>query len=167
VTAPPTTPPTPTQPTSSVFVLGKACISSGTTFDLDSGRWKSDPGGDLFLENVDGIERYVDGWNGASLAVAGNVNFDALDFQDLVGATYNATLKINASLNSNNKLTPGTVVLVQTNEGRLAKVRVEKSGDYLSFSWVTYAKAGEAPLGGATIVSGPCNIEEFFRLSRK
>jgi hypothetical protein len=50
---------------------------------------------------------------------------------------------------------------VRTNEGRLAKLKINRSqGDFISFEWVTYARSGEGPSPIPPNVK-PCGVEKY------
>lgn len=145
-----------------LYSSGTACIGRSNTFDLDLGKISPQGGDDMFFNSVDGIEQYLTPWGGSSFSYLGNVDFARLSLQDLEQSQYGIA-RLNATMNTPNHVTPGNVFLVETGEGRFAKVRVDQFGDYMKFTWETYAKEGEGALPNLRVTSAPCSIEEALK----
>lgn len=141
---------------------GRGCIPQTGTFDLDRG--ESNPAlneADLFFQARTHEERYLqpNPWGTAQLAVIGNLNFEGVALTTLQGASYGRS-GVNASRNALNRLPPGIVLAVRTNQGRLSKVRINSSqGDFIDFNWVTFALPGEGPSPIPPAVQ-PCGAEQ-------
>ena len=115
--------------------VGTTYISLGgsETIDIDTGAMGGvSTSRDLYYENVDGTERYLVPWNGALFANLGIVNFDSIIN---VSAYTLSSNPINASLN-NNSIPVGTVLIVKTNMGNYAKMRIDAYTDPIDFTMV-------------------------------
>jgi len=82
----------------------------------------SDRNTDLFWNQISQNERMLIPENGTVLANLGNVDFEKIGLEQLLSAQY-STAGINGS-DSNNQLTPGTVIAVRTAES-YAKLRID------------------------------------------
>ncbi|MCW5983141.1 MAG: trypsin-like peptidase domain-containing protein [Bryobacteraceae bacterium] len=139
---------------------GSGCIQQASLFDLDRG--DSRPGSaqaDLFLQAKTNIERSLDPWGGAAMAVIGPRDFNRVTPESLARAPFTSQ-GICANRDERNLLPAGTVLAVRTNESRLAKVLVHESrGDYVSFEWITFALPSEGPSPVPPTVQ-PCGAEQ-------
>jgi len=68
--------------------------------------------------------------------------YDKIDHTAILNSAF-TTHKVNGSNDENNQLTPGSIFLCKTNEGRLCKFLVEQYGYNLVLSWTTYNRNGE------------------------
>jgi hypothetical protein len=138
---------------------GPGCIVQGGQFDLDRG--DSSPvgqEGDLLLAARTDVERVLQPWSASGIAVIGGRDFDRVTREGLRRTEYQQQ-GVDASRDENNRLPPGTVLAVRTQEGRFAKVRIIASrGDSVRFDWITYALPGEGPSPLAPSV-GPCGYQ--------
>lgn len=121
----------------SIQSRGTTALKGTWTFDLDSGVQGPASGSDMWWRQVNTVTRYLVPQSGAMIANMGKVNFDAVSRQTLMVQAYTTT-PIDGSINSSNKLTPGTVVAFKTNAGRYAKMLVNTYGYNLGITWVTY-----------------------------
>lgn len=143
-----------------IWSSGSGCISQGRFFDLDRG--DSNPtqsDGDLFHNARNNVERYLqpNPWGTATMALIGNRDFDRVTFAALQSANYSRS-GLSASRDQRNQLPPGTVIAVQTSEGRYTKLKViNSSSDAISFDWTTYSlpSEGKSPLQPAIEQCGP------------
>lgn len=102
-------------------------------FDVDTGlRTTNLPTGDLWWEFVTETTRYIVPQNGALFANLGIVNFDSV--VDL-SAYPLSDAQINGSV-GNNSIPTGTVLVVKTNLGNYAKMRIDNYSDTLSITIV-------------------------------
>ncbi|MGY4706271.1 hypothetical protein ACVNPS_00750 [Candidatus Bipolaricaulota sp. J31] len=109
------------------------------TYDLDTGAESPRSGADLWWRFDTDVERYLVPMNGAKFSLLGNVNFEAIDFKDLLFLLYSSN-PINGSDNEDNQIPTGTVVAYITDEGRYGKFRVDSYGETLELTFVTYEK---------------------------
>ena len=113
-------------------------LPASYTIDIDTGVIDGvSPSVDLHYENVDGTERYLVPWYGALISNLGVVNFDSII--DVSAYTFSSS-RINASLN-NNSIPVGTVLIVKTNMGNYAKMRIDAYPDPINFT-VAYQNNG-------------------------
>jgi hypothetical protein len=75
--------------------------------------------------------------NNAKIVNIGVVDFFSITPQTLEGLTYSTTA-ITGNNDPSNKLVPGDVFAVITNQGNYAKVKVISYGYNLQIQWVTY-----------------------------
>lgn len=139
---------------------GSGCIAQGSFFDLDRGDSRApSETGDLFLDARTSVERYLVSWSSASLAVIGNRDFERVTLAALKRADFGQG-SVNASRDGRNALPAGTVLAVQTNEGRFGMLRVNESrGDYVDFEWITFALPSEGPSPVPPSVES-CGVEQ-------
>ncbi len=72
---------------------------------------------------------------------AQSADYNQITLTDIQKASL-STAKINGSNNSQNQLTPGTILVYQTSEGRYGKMQINQYGYDLSFKWLTYNPNG-------------------------
>jgi hypothetical protein len=68
--------------------------------------------------------------------------FDRIDHKVIADADF-STSKVNGANDETNQLSPGSVFLCKTSEGRLCKFLVEEYGYNLVLSWTTYERNGD------------------------
>ena len=100
-------------------------INGTGTMDVDTGTLKPEEGKDLFWRQRSATERLLEPKNGAAFANLGKVDFEKLTLQDLKNAEY-STEPIQGD-DDDNKLTPGTVIAIKTDQGNYAKMIVTKN----------------------------------------
>ena len=138
---------------------GTACITPGSTYDLDEGRWKPERrDSDIVFNNEDGVVRSLKAWSGAAFHNLGNRDFDSLTFEALRGLAFDLR-SLDATIGVPHDLKPGTVFAVRTSDGRYAKVQILQYGAHMKFNWVTYG-SGDEGQSVAEITSAPCTREE-------
>jgi hypothetical protein len=119
-------------------LCGNAGVLQGTfIFDAEGCRQSGDLTGDLWWEQIDSVRRQLVPNPGATIAVLGKLDFGAVSRNDLLTVPYNAA-PIDGSANSQNKLSPGTVLAVRTRNGHYAKLRIDTYGYDLGVTVVTY-----------------------------
>ncbi len=118
-------------PVNGEVVTTSISLGASHTFDVDTHTISSSPSSsDLWYEDVDGTERYLVPENGALIANLGIVDFDSI----VDVSTYILSSNpVNASLN-NNSIPVGTVLIVKTNLGNYAKMKIEAYYDPLNFT---------------------------------
>jgi len=102
-----------------VFIKGTA------TMDVDTGALNPEKGKDLFWRQRSATERRLEPKNGAAFAYLGKVDFEKLTLQDLKNTEY-STEPIQGD-DDDNKLIPGTVIAIKTDQGNHAKMIVTKN----------------------------------------
>jgi hypothetical protein len=107
-------------------------VTASYSFDIDSGQMVPNASTDLWYHNVDGVERYLEPEFGAVFANLGMVDFDSVT--DLSAYPMSSNV-INASTN-NNSIPVGTVLVVKTNSGNYAKMRIDNYPDPINFTIV-------------------------------
>lgn len=107
-------------------------VTASYMFDVDSGQMVPNASADLWYHNVDGVERYLVPENGAVFANFGMVDFDSVTNLSAYPLSSNV---INASTN-NNSIPVGTVLVVKTNLGNYAKMRIDNYPDPINFTIV-------------------------------
>jgi len=145
-TATPTATPTVTvAPTVTVLQVvlcaGQRKLQGTYIFDLES--CAQAPMGDLWWEQVDSVTRRLVPRNGATVAVMGRVDYNAVTLEALKSQAYRSTpisgsLPTFNDLTRFNQLTPGTVIAVKTRNGHYAKVRIDTYGYDLLITATTY-----------------------------
>jgi hypothetical protein len=119
------------------------CSGSGTLqgtfiFDLETCRQSTNTTGDLWWEQIDDVQRQLVPFSGGDqVAVLGQVDFSKVTFDQIVAAALGTT-PVNGSNNSQNRLTPGTVLAARTRSGDFAKVRIDTYGYNLGLTVTTY-----------------------------
>jgi hypothetical protein len=119
------------------------CTNAGTlqgTFILDAEKCAQSGNltGDLFWEQIDTVQRQLVPFSaGDQVAVLGKVDFGTVSLADLKSAPY-GTNPVNGSNNTQNRLTPGTVLAIHTRNGHFAKMRIDSYGYNLGIAVVTY-----------------------------
>lgn len=108
-------------------------IGGTQSLDVDTGDvGPSTPQTDLWWEQVSSTERYLVPQNGATVANLGIVDFDSV----VDCSTYTpSTDPINGSI-GNNTIPDGTVLVIKTNIGNYAKMRIDNYGYYLDVTIV-------------------------------
>ncbi|MFC1762661.1 hypothetical protein ACFL6U_11345 [Planctomycetota bacterium] len=71
-----------------------------------------------------------------------HTRFDSINASTIAKSSFSKE-KINGSNDEGNQLTPGSIILCKTSEGRLSKFLIEQYGYNLDLSWVTYDPNGE------------------------
>ena len=112
-----------------IFVRGDlitmtATITASYLFDVDTGQMvdiSEKDRADLWYHNVDDIEMYLHTQNGAEFANLGIVDFDSVTDCSLYTLS---SEPMNASIN-NNTIPVGTILVVRTNIGNYAKIRID------------------------------------------
>jgi hypothetical protein len=107
--------------------------------DLDSATLG--PSGDIWWEQQTADARFLTPAEGVRMRRLGGVDFDAITHADLTGLAYSRR-RINGSVGSSNRLTDGTVIAIQTDEGRYAKMLIESYGYDMQVRIVTYDHDG-------------------------
>ena len=120
-------------PVKAEVVPASISLGASNSVDIDTGIITSNfTSRDLFYENFDGTRRYLVPQNGAMFANLGVVNFDAI----IDASPYRlSSSRINASLN-NNSIPVGAVLIVKTNMGNYAKMRIDAYPDPIDFALV-------------------------------
>lgn len=119
------------------------CSGSGTLqgtfiFDLETCHQSTNSTGDLWWEQIDDVQRQLVPFSvGDRVAVLGQVDYSKVTFDQIAAAAL-GTAPVNGSNNGDNRLTPGTVLAVQTRNGDFAKVRVDTYGYNLGLTVATY-----------------------------
>lgn len=134
-----------------VYSRGELCVGISGGVDLDDGVFLA-AGGDLRLANESFDRRRLEG----AFVSSGKADFEALA-PWLVDEATIAPRHVRADA-IGSELTPGTVLLVRTDEGRLSKVVVLEAA-FVKLRWVTWARPGEGRFPGEPR-SGPCSIED-------
>jgi hypothetical protein len=101
-----------------------ATITASYLFDVDTGQMvdlAEKDRADLWYHNVDDLEMYLHTQNGAEFANLGIVDFDSVTDCSLYTLS---SEPMNASI-SNNTIPVGTVLVVRTNIGNYAKIRID------------------------------------------
>lgn len=116
---------------------GTTVLKGTWTFDFETAVQGPPSGSDIWWEQLTSTSRLLVPQNGAMLYHMGKPNFDAVSFQTLKSLPYTAT-PINGSVGAANKLTPGSVIAIRTNNGRYVKIKINQYGYNLNITWVTY-----------------------------
>ena len=116
---------------------GQITVKSGQVFDFDKGMKGNEIAADVSWSEVGFATRYLIPQNGAEFSNKGIL--DKVTFDDIILAEYSGS-PINGSEGEKNRLKPGTILYVRTNEGRYGCFRVDSNGRDLDLSWVTYEK---------------------------
>ena len=125
-------------PTASIVSSGTATLKGTFTFDLDTGvQGGVGPAFDIWWEQQTNVLRQMVPVNSAGIVNIGVTDFTSITPQTLKGLTYSST-PIPGNNDPSNKLVPGDVFAVRTNQGNYAKVRVISYGYDLQIQWVTY-----------------------------
>lgn len=93
-------------------------------------------------------------------AFSAAASFDGITAADIAAATL-TTVRIDGSDGVTNQLTPGTIVLYQTDEGRYGKLQVLEYGYDLRIQWVTFRPDGTPHTSGELVVHGTwyCDLD--------
>ncbi len=113
-------------------------------FDVDTGRnveWENRSTADLWYHHVDESERYIKSWNGAQFANLGIVDFDSVVDCSVYSLSTNP---INASVN-NNTIPDGAVLVIRTNIGNYAKMRIDHYDVHLNVT-IVYQDTPGSPI---------------------
>lgn len=117
---------------------GTAILKGTFTFDLETGvEGDLTANSDLWWEQKTAKARQMTPWKSARIVNLGVVNFDAITPDNLQHLTY-STNPIDGSTIGTNKLVPGDVFAVFTNQGNYSKVKILSYGYNLTIQWVTY-----------------------------
>jgi len=117
---------------------GTAILKGTFTFDLENGNEGGmDANYDLWWDQETATARQMVPWKNARIVNLGVVDFNSITPDNLQHLTYAAN-PINGSNNSSNKLVPGDVFAVLTNQGNYSKVKILSYGYNLTIQWVTY-----------------------------
>jgi hypothetical protein len=76
-----------------------------------------------------------------TIAPTQKLDFNSIKISD-IREVFLSSNRINASNNQNNVLTPGTILLYRTNEGKFGKLLILEYGDILKFKYCTYTDSG-------------------------
>lgn len=101
-----------------------ATITASYLFNVDTGQMvdiSEKDRADLWYHNVDDVEMYLETENGAEFANLGFADFDSVADCSLYALS---SEPMNASIN-NNTIPIGTVLVVRTNIGNYAKIRID------------------------------------------
>ena len=115
---------------------------------------------DLGLENEDGITRYLVPKNGARIALSDEVFPDVSRDALLKSVGMLSRAKIDISRLPSVPIHEGSVLLVQTSAGNLTKVRIDRLGQDLQLSYVTYKGSPELAPGSLKVlrtIPSPCS----------
>lgn len=87
-------------------------------------------------------------------------SFDGIGYADIAAATLSAD-RIDASDGVTNQLTPGAIVLYQTNEGRYGKLQVLEYGYNLRIQWHTFRPNETRHSSGELVIQGTfgCDLD--------
>ena len=107
-------------------------VTASYMFDIDTGQMVTNTSADLWYHNVDGVERYLVPENGAEFANLGVRNLQGVWNLTLYPLSSNV---INASTD-NNSIPVGTVIVVKTNLGNYAAMRIDDYPDPINFTIV-------------------------------
>lgn len=124
-----------------------ATIGGTCSFDVDTGQvvLYTDPSSDLWWEIVSSTERYIVPENGAEFANLGVVDFDSVVNCSIYSLSADP---INGSV-GNNMIPNGTVLVVKTNIGYYAKMRIDSYGYNLNVT-IVYQDDGSSIVGEQT-----------------
>ena len=117
---------------------GRLTIGPTRFYDLDTGTEQPD-GADFLYEHKFGEVKdwFLAPQNGAVFYVVGPTQFESVTWSDMERFPY-STEKIIATEGPSNQIPAGTVVAYKTNEGRLGKFIVDKTGFGYTIRWRTY-----------------------------
>lgn len=121
---------------------GTAIIPGTFSFDFDAGtvgNFASDPGMDVFWEQITSSQRQMAPRSSAGIVNLGVVDFSTITAAFLQGLTY-GTSPINGNDDASNQLVLGDIFAVRTSAGNYAKVKVLTYGYNLEVQWVTLAR---------------------------
>jgi hypothetical protein len=108
--------------------------------DFDGGKEAtSPPGSDFRWDQQTAVIRGILPTNNTKWAVVGPVPLDSVKYSAIAATTLSGD-PIDGSANANNKLPAGTVVVGQTDEGRLVKFRIDTNAYNLTLTFVLWAK---------------------------
>jgi len=125
-------------PTTAIVSSGTTTLKGTFTFDLDTGlEGGVGPAFDIWWEQQTAVLRQMAPLNNAKIVNIGVVDFLSITPQTLQGLTYSTT-PITGNNDPSNKLVPGDVFAVITNQGNYAKVKVISYGYNLQIQWATY-----------------------------
>ena len=121
-----------------VHSSGGFLIGPGHSFDLDSGI-EQIASADLTYEHKSegSPDWFLTPQNGAAFYVVGPTQFESVRWSDMQRFPY-STEKIVVTDGPPNRLPAGTVVAYRTNEGRLGKFIVDRTGYGFAIRWRTY-----------------------------
>jgi hypothetical protein len=119
-----------------VVSSGMAVLKGTWTFNFDTGV-QGGPSPDVWWDQQTTVLRQMVAQGNARIANIGVTNFNSVTADVLQTLPY-STAPINGNNNSSNRLVPGDVFAVFTNQGNFAKVEVLQYGYNLSIQWTTY-----------------------------
>lgn len=130
---------------SDIFSQGQAVVGGTQLFDVDSGlesEWRdADLQWDVLWADNSAAPKIIHAelapQNGALVAHLGSPDFNSVSLETLHAQQY-ADTPLPGSNDGENKLTPGSVIAVKTNQGRYAKILINAYGYNLQLSWVTF-----------------------------
>ena len=115
---------------------GMAVLKGTWTFNLDTGV-QGGPNPDIWWDQQTTVLRQMVPQGKARIANIGVTNFNSVTPDVLQTLPY-STAPINGNNDSSNRLVPGDVFAVFTNQGNFTKVEVLQYGYNLSIQWTTY-----------------------------
>lgn len=120
-----------------VTVSSGITVLKGTwTFNLDTGV-QGGPNPDIWWDQQTNVLRQMVAQGNARIANIGVTNFNSITADVLQTLPY-STAPINGNDDPSNRLVPGDVFAVFTNQGNFAKVEVLQYGYNLKIQWTTY-----------------------------
>lgn len=119
-----------------VVSFGTAILKGTWTFNFDTGA-EGAPGPDVWWDQETTVLRQMLPMDAARIINIGVTNFNAITTDVLQKLTYGTT-PISGNNDLTNRLVPGDVFAVLTNQGNFAKVEVLQYGYDLKIQWVTY-----------------------------
>jgi hypothetical protein len=107
-------------------------VIASYSFDVDTAQMVTNNSADLWYHNVDGVERYLVPENGAEFANLGVRELQGVWNLSLYSLSSDV---INASTD-NNSIPVGTILVVKTNLGNYAAIRIDAYPDPINFTIV-------------------------------
>ena len=96
-----------------------------------------------------------------ALIYAQDYSFEYIRYEHIQSRNFSESV-INGSNNSSNQIPTGTILLYETSEGRLGKLKIEEYGQNLKLKWVTYDDHGWIYSEGDSLVIRPswsCDLD--------
>lgn len=124
-------------PAKAATVTMTGYVTASYFFDVDTGQMAANSSVDLWYHNVDGVKRYLEPQDGALFANLGVVDFNTVTNVSAYSLSANP---INAST-TNNSIPIGAVLVVKTNLGNYAKMRIDGYPDPINFT-IVYQPGG-------------------------